>query len=50
MNTFEIKLTILTILGEKAKLDTAKELYEWVSEELELVEKDNNVTTLKTVQ
>lgn len=51
MNTFEIKISILSILGEKAKKENAQELYDWVMEELELKKDDENkVATLKTVQ
>jgi len=50
MNTFEIKMTILTILGEASDLERAEKLYEWVMEEVEVADNTANVTTLKTVQ
>jgi hypothetical protein len=50
MNTFEIKLSVLSILGEAATKEKAEPLYEWLMEELELKGTDDNVTTLKTVQ
>lgn len=50
MNTFEIKLSVLSILGEAATKEKAEPLYEWLLEELELKGNDDNVTTLKTVQ
>lgn len=50
MSTFEIKMTILTILGESATKDKAEEAYQWVMEEVEIEENKAEVTTLKTVQ
>jgi hypothetical protein len=51
MTTFEIKITILSILGEKAEKERAEDLYKWVMQELDLKDKrKDNVTTLKTVQ
>lgn len=51
MTTFEIKITILSILGEQAEKERAEDLYQWVMQELDLKDKSkDNVTTLKTVQ
>lgn len=50
MNTFEIKLAILSILGEKAEKRLAEELYQWAMEEVEVEDKDAEVVSLKTVQ
>lgn len=50
MNTFEIKLSVLTILGETANKERAEELYSWLMEELEIKDDKDKVTTLKTVQ
>lgn len=50
MSTFEIKMTVLTILGEGADLKKAEELYEWVMKEVEIESQEAKVTTLKTVQ
>lgn len=36
MNTFEIKLTVLTILGSKADVEKAKPIYDWIMEEVEV--------------
>jgi len=50
MSTFEIKMTLLTILGGASSKDKAQDLYEWVMEEVEVEENKAEVTTLKTVQ
>lgn len=50
MSTFEIKMTILTILGENINKEKAEELYQWVIEEVEIEENKDNVLALKTVQ
>lgn len=50
MSTFEIKMTVLTILGEAATRDKAEDIYQWVMEEVEVEENKAEVTTLKTVQ
>lgn len=50
MNTFEIKLSILSILGETATKEKAEPLYDWLMEELEIKDDKDKVTTLKTVQ
>lgn len=50
MSTFEIKMAILTILGEAATKDKAEEAYQWVMQEVEVEESTAEVTTLKTVQ
>jgi len=51
LTTFEIKMTILTIMASNAEKEKAEELYKWVMEEL-LVEENKSaeVTSLKTVQ
>lgn len=51
MSTFEIKMTVLSMLGESATADKANELYNWVMEEVEIEETDKkaNVTQLTTV-
>lgn len=45
MSTFEIKMTILSILGDKSETDTAQELYEWVMEEVEVEENASKEAT-----
>lgn len=50
MSTFEIKMTILSILGEASSKEKAEELYQWAMEEVELESNEAEVTTLKTVQ
>jgi len=50
MSTFEIKMTLLTILGEASSKDKAQDLYEWIMEEVEVEENKAEVTTLKTAQ
>ena len=50
MNTFEIKMTLLTILGEATTKEKAEELYEWVMEEVEVEKTGAEITSLKTVQ
>ncbi len=35
MSTFEVKMTILTILGEAGNVALAEEMYQWVMEEVE---------------
>lgn len=50
MSTFEIKMTVLTILGEGATKEKAVELYEWVMQEVEIEDSSAKVTSLKTVQ
>jgi len=50
LNTFQIKLSILSILGESATKERGQELYDWVMQELELKTDSEKVTTLKTVQ
>lgn len=50
MNTFEIKMTVLTILGEAATKEKAEELYQWAMEEVEVESNEAQVTSLKTVQ
>ena len=50
MTTFEIKMTVLTILGENSTLAKAEDLYKWVMEELDTVEKTSGtVQKLHTV-
>lgn len=50
MSTFEIKMTVLTILGEGANIKKAQDLYDWVMQEVEIESDEAKVTTLKTVQ
>lgn len=50
MSTFEIKMTILNILGESSELERAEGLYQWVMEELEVEDNTAKVTPFKTVQ
>lgn len=51
MSTFEIKMTILSILGDKSEVDNAQELYEWVMQEVEVKEEEGaEVSHLTTVQ
>lgn len=50
MNTFEIKMTILTILGEASSREKAEDLYDWVMQEVEVESNSAQVTTLKPVQ
>lgn len=49
MSTFEIKMTILSVLGQSAEIGNAQELYDWVMEEVEIGEKEDNVTHLNPV-
>lgn len=48
LSTFEIKMTILTIMGDAAEKNKAEELYQWVMQEVETATNDN-VTQLTTV-
>lgn len=50
MNTFEIKLSVLSILGEAATKEKAEPLYEWLMEELELKGNEDNVKPFNVVQ
>lgn len=50
LSTFEIKMTVLTIMGESADVDKAEGLYQWVMEELEIQNpKKAEVTKLSPV-
>ncbi len=48
MNTFEIKVTVLSLLGENATLADCKEAYEWLMEEV--VKEDKEPVVLRTIQ
>jgi len=50
MSTFEIKMTILTILGESSTKEKAEELYQWAMQEVDIEENKAEVASLKTVQ
>lgn len=50
MTTFEIKMTILTIMGQSANLQEAEKLYDWIMQELKVEElPKGSVSHLKTV-
>lgn len=53
MTTFQIKLTILSMVSDSGYEDPmllAKEMYDWVMEEVDILEDENKVTQLHTVQ
>lgn len=50
LTTFEIKMTILTIMGSNAEVEKAKALYDWILEEVEIEKvKKGEVTHLKSM-
>ena len=49
MSTFEIKLSLVSMLGTSKDLHEIKEIYEWVLEEVEFEETKDNVTKLTPV-
>lgn len=51
INTFGIKMSILNVMGSASNADEAEKIFQWVMQELEIVEPNEaTVTTLHTVQ
>lgn len=51
LNTFGIKMSILSFMGSGAEKDKAEDIFQWVMEELDIIEaEEGTVTSLHTVQ